>query len=64
MMPTMISAGTPYSRSARASASAFSSQNFTPALMRTGSMKRALYACQFFGLPGGAGFISCTVDST
>ena len=39
-------------------------QKAAPALMRTGSTKRNRYAVQFFGRPGGAGFINCTALST
>jgi hypothetical protein len=39
-MPTMISAGTPYSASARVKVAALARQKRTPAPMRTGSMKR------------------------
>ncbi len=58
MMPTIISAGTPYSFSARSRVAWLSCQNFTPAPMRTGSMKRLRYTRQFLGVPAGAGCIS------
>jgi hypothetical protein len=57
MMPTMISAGTPYSFSARASAAAFACQKRTPARMRTGSTKRLRYTPQFLAVPWVAGVI-------
>jgi hypothetical protein len=53
MMATMISAGTPYSASARASADAFARQKATPPSTRSGARSRGEYSYHLGGTISG-----------
>ena len=53
MIPTITSGGTPNCSDARCSVAWFARQNFTPASMRTGSMKARLIRAPVF--TGGEG---------